>query len=231
MTLGKYTGTLMAMSLQSQKQQLVRDAIYDAAIELFAENGFDEVTVEEIAQAAGVSRRTFFRYFESKDDLLAQNVVNYGRSLSAAIRGCPKGASPLETIRETVLAIAKEVAAVPRIRQIIQIAQRSASARQAYRSRMTDAEDAVSEAFASRFRNTSKDDLKARLFAGLTFSMMNSAILSWYHGEYQDIALATRQALNLLTRMFGEDMLASESEQAPGTSRRTASSLARKSKR
>lgn len=221
----------MTKSLQSQKQQLVRDAIYDAAIELFADKGFDEVTVEEIAQAAGVSRRTFFRYFESKDDLLAQNVINYGKALSAAIAGCPKSASPLETIRETVMAIAKQAAAMPRTRQVIQIAQRSASARQAYRSRMTEAEDAVSEAFASRFRNTSKDDLKARLFAGLTFSIMSSAIFSWYHGEYQEIALASKQALNLLTRTFGEDLLAPEGEQAPAKSRRLISPGARNAKR
>lgn len=44
----------MTISFQSRKQQFVRDAIYDAAIGLFAEKGFDEVTVEEIARAAGV---------------------------------------------------------------------------------------------------------------------------------------------------------------------------------
>jgi AcrR family transcriptional regulator len=54
----------MVMStLQVRKQELVREAIWDAAANLFTEKGFDETTVEDIAAAAGVSRRTFFRYF------------------------------------------------------------------------------------------------------------------------------------------------------------------------
>src|SRR5437899_1533793 len=50
-------------TLQARKQRLVRDAIWDAAIDLFAQEGFDETTVDDIARAAGVSRRSFFRYF------------------------------------------------------------------------------------------------------------------------------------------------------------------------
>ena len=96
-------------TLQARKQQLVRDAIYDAAIDLFAVKGFDETTVEEVAQAAGVSRRSFFRYFASKDDLLAQNVVNFGSVLAATITACSPALTPLETVRETVLSVLKTI--------------------------------------------------------------------------------------------------------------------------
>lgn len=47
-------------SLQSRKQQFVRDAIFDAAVEKFAAEGFDDTTVEDVARAAGVSRASFF---------------------------------------------------------------------------------------------------------------------------------------------------------------------------
>lgn len=80
--------------LKSRKLQLVRDSINDAAVELFAAKGFSETTVEEIAKAAGVSRRTFFRYFTSKDDLLSQAVLALGTSLSAAIATSPAAYSP-----------------------------------------------------------------------------------------------------------------------------------------
>lgn len=51
-------------------QAAARAAVVAAALELFAENGFDQTSVEQIAQAAGVSRSTFFRQFGGKDDVV-----------------------------------------------------------------------------------------------------------------------------------------------------------------
>ena len=76
-------------TLHARKQQFVRDAIWDAATDLFAEKGFDETTVDDIAEAAGVSRRSFFRYFSSKSDLMAHGMVSYGAELSEAIELAP----------------------------------------------------------------------------------------------------------------------------------------------
>src|SRR5947208_17089191 len=76
-------------TLQTRKQDFVRDAIWTAALDLFAEKGFDETTVEDIVDAAGTSRRTFFRHFESKRDLMAQPVVSYGASITKAIDSSP----------------------------------------------------------------------------------------------------------------------------------------------
>jgi AcrR family transcriptional regulator len=221
----RYSGQGAAVSedsLQVRKQQLVRDAIYDAAIDLFAVKGFDETTVEEVAQAAGVSRRSFFRYFASKDDLLAQNVVNFGSVLGATITACSQALTPLETVRETVLSVLKQSVAQPRTRQIIEIAQRSASARQAHHSRMMEVEDVVAAAFAGRLKIASKDEMKPRLLSGLTLSVMNVAIISWFRGEYQDPSTAARQVFTQLTRIACEPTSSFESREDVVTLRRVA---------
>ena len=57
-------------ALQQRKRQLVKQEIAHAAWLLFAERGYEKATVEAIARAAGVSRRSFFRYFSSKEDVV-----------------------------------------------------------------------------------------------------------------------------------------------------------------
>ena len=58
------------LPLPERKRQLVRQEIARAAWLLFAERGYEDTTVEAIARAAGVSRRSFFRYFSSKEDVV-----------------------------------------------------------------------------------------------------------------------------------------------------------------
>jgi AcrR family transcriptional regulator len=188
-------------SLKSRKQQFVRDAIFDAAIETFAANGFDDTTVEDVARSAGVSRATFFRYFSSKDDLLAQNVMNYGTALTEAIKSCPPSFSPFQVMHETVLSIARQKVTHPRTLQVIDISLRSASALQAHGSRMIEVEERVAIAFAERIKGLSKDDLETRLLAAMTVSAMNVAIMSWYRGDYQDLSTAVEQVFSRFTQI------------------------------
>jgi AcrR family transcriptional regulator len=222
----------MAGSLQARKQELVRNAIYDAAIEIFSTKGFDETTVEEVAQAAGVSRRSFFRYFASKDDLLALSVVNYGQGLVSAVAACPASLGPMEVIRETVVSCAKYAASQPRTRQTVEIAVKSASARQAYQSRLMEVEDALAEAFAARIKNASRDDLKARMYASVTLLVMNLTIGAWFRQEYDDISTSYRQVFTGLTRLFDEmASVAPGSEGSSNSQKKSQGSAKRRSRR
>ncbi|WP_285485944.1 TetR/AcrR family transcriptional regulator [Amycolatopsis taiwanensis] len=60
----------MAMSLRDRKRARTRQALIDAATELFTRNGYDETTIADIAAAADIGARTFFSYFASKEELL-----------------------------------------------------------------------------------------------------------------------------------------------------------------
>lgn len=58
------------MDTESPKRSATRKALVDAAFVLFAERGFEDVTIDDITLAAGVSRRTFFRYYPSKEAIV-----------------------------------------------------------------------------------------------------------------------------------------------------------------
>ncbi len=71
-------------SLRERRRDDTLDEIAGLAIDLFGRRGFDEVTVEEIAEAVGISARTFFRYFPSKDDVLLHEFERVHRRLIRA---------------------------------------------------------------------------------------------------------------------------------------------------
>jgi len=181
--------------LKSRKQELVRNAILDAAIALFEKKGFDRTDVAEIAEAAGISKRSFFRYFATKDDLLARSVLEYGAVLVAAIRSAPRESTDLEVIHQTLLAgVHYNEQPEARARQLIAISTSHPTARQAYLSRKHLVEDAVAEAFASRARSARRDDLRVRLLAGITLALMNATIGAWFLGEEKTLEAAAKHA-------------------------------------
>ena len=89
--------------LRERKKQRTRDALLRAALELFTTRGYEETTVDEIAEAVDVSQRTFFRYFAGKED-----AVFFAQSIAEAhfvdtLRGRPPHEAPLEALRQAVL--------------------------------------------------------------------------------------------------------------------------------
>ena len=192
-------------SLQARKQELMRDAMWDAAIDLFAQKGFDETTADEIAQAAGVSRRSFFRYFSSKGELMGQGMVSYGAVLSEAIQACPSSFSLREILREVVLRVAQQSAAQPRTRKIMEIAAKYPAAREAQIARIAEVQERVAEAFATRCRTDSKETMTPHLLAGLTLSILGVAFRAWFeNGTRQDISVTVDQILKTLAGLVCE---------------------------
>jgi AcrR family transcriptional regulator len=188
-------------TLQKLKQQVVREAIWNAAIDLFTKQGFDETTVEDIAEAAGVSRRSFFRYFASKDDLMAQGMHTYGALLSEEIHACPSSLSPFEVLKRTTLEAAAKITSQPRTLQLIKIGEDSAAAREAEVSCMAAVENSVAQAFRRRCRISAKQDLKAKLLASLTLTILNLSIGQWAKNPRRDISPIILQALSELDQI------------------------------
>ena len=95
---------LPELPLRERKKQRTRQAISDAATALFAERGFDAVTIDEVAAAAEVSKKTIFNYFGSKEDLLFDEAEAAEARLLAAVRGREPGEPVLAAVRRYTLA-------------------------------------------------------------------------------------------------------------------------------
>jgi AcrR family transcriptional regulator len=87
------------VGLRELKKQRTRQVIADTAMRLFVERGFDAVTVSEVAEAAGVSEKTVFNYFPTKEDLFFDEAEAKEAALVAAIRGRAPGQSVLDALR------------------------------------------------------------------------------------------------------------------------------------
>src|SRR4029450_657862 len=188
-----------AVPLAARKQDFVRSAIWDAAIDLFAKRGFEETTIDEIARAAGVSTRTFFRYFASKGDLMGQGMHTYRTLLSDAVRQASSALSPMQVLRHTVHKVTSDAAAQPRTRQIVEIASASPAAREAQLARRAEVENALAESFAVRNRLEGDDDVSGRLLAPLTLAAVDVTFRVWSKTDGADIAAITDDVLDTLT--------------------------------
>src|SRR3984893_8251374 len=88
------------LGLRERKKQQTRDTIARVALELFAERGYDHTTLAEIADAADVSTRTIFAYFESKEDILFCDEPAFFEQLKQTLEQRPSGATTIDALRE-----------------------------------------------------------------------------------------------------------------------------------
>ena len=107
------------VGLRERKKQQTRQLIADSAHRLFADRGFDAVTVAQIARAANVSEVTVFNYFPTKEDLFFGGMQFFEETLLDAVRTRAPGESVLEAFRRPVLAGFPVLAAEQRIRSIV----------------------------------------------------------------------------------------------------------------
>jgi AcrR family transcriptional regulator len=94
----------VADSLQDKRRRFVANEIARTALRLFAEKGFDEVTIDEIAAEAGMSSRTFFRYYATKEDVVLQYQRRTQERLLSALGRRPAEEGPVTALREAYLA-------------------------------------------------------------------------------------------------------------------------------
>jgi AcrR family transcriptional regulator len=85
------------IGLRERKRERTREEIRQAALELFDRHGFDDTTIEQIADAADVGRRTFFRYFPTKQSVLFADAEEKAAQLAEAFAAQPLDQHPVRS--------------------------------------------------------------------------------------------------------------------------------------
>ncbi|MGY8635947.1 TetR family transcriptional regulator [Bradyrhizobium sp. 14AA] len=166
-----------AAGLRERKRQATRERLTRAAMALFLERGFEATTIDDIAAAADVSRRSFFHYFASKEDVVAAWQENAASALVAEVVARPAGESMLTAAENAIAATVKrldpaEAAAMSRLK-------RDNPALQARdQLKYEKIERALADGLAQRASNKS-DRLKARLVAMIATGAMRVGGESW----------------------------------------------------
>jgi AcrR family transcriptional regulator len=86
--------------LRARKKARTHDTIAEAAIALFLARGFDEVSINDVAAAAEVSKPTLFRYFPTKEDLVLHRFADHQGEAARVVAGRSAGAEPITALHE-----------------------------------------------------------------------------------------------------------------------------------
>jgi len=173
--------------LRERKKQKTRWAIQEHALRLFAQQGYDETTVEQIAAAAEISPSTFFRYFKTKEDVVTQD--QYDPLLVELFAEEPRDRTPLAALRDIMRKVFAQMP--PSEREKIAERTKLIMSVPALRARTYENLVGTIEMIAGmvgRRLGRKPDDLAVRTFAGAVVGALIAALLAWTeHGCREDL--------------------------------------------
>jgi AcrR family transcriptional regulator len=190
----------MEVSLRERKKAATRRQLMTVALRLFDTQGFDNTTVEQIAAAADVAPRTFFRYFPTKVDVLFGDHDELVALLRQTLATRSDDEPIIDAVRRATLDGISKVVADPSLFLTRSRLATSVPAAHAH-SRYLDAEyeDVIAEAVAASRQTDPVTDLQARVIARAAWSATRAARDIWVESDAKrDPRTLVNQAFDLL---------------------------------
>ena len=177
-----------------------RGRLGKAAMELYAERGFDQTTVADIAERAGLTKRTFFRHYADKRDVLFSGAEALLKLVTRAVAEAPPELPAFEAVTAGLGAAAEMFQEAPelvRVRQGIIAAHLELQERELVKLAM------LAQAVAETLRERGVDEWSARLTAETGIAAFRVAFAQWVQGpEERDLTQVTREVLRNLAATF-----------------------------
>lgn len=181
------SSTTVPVGLRERNKLRRRQQITEAALRLFAARGFDGVTIEEIADAADVSRRTFFRYFARKEDVIVAWKQQMADELRAALAERADDESPLDAAHGALATVVAGYADQPELTLgLMRLFEGGPKLHDG-----ADYEDwdvVLADGIARRMNLDAARDSTPRLIATVGFAVLTATIETWAaNGGKQDL--------------------------------------------
>ena len=159
-----------------------RGRLEQAALDLYVERGFEQTTVAEIAERAGLTERTFFRYFADKREVLFAGAGTLRELMVGALAGAPTSAAPIEAVAaalETAGALLQERREYSRQRQAVIAANAGLQERELIKLA------SLASALAEALRQRGVTEPAASLTAEAGIAVFKIAFERWHSGTGQ----------------------------------------------
>jgi AcrR family transcriptional regulator len=188
--------------LRERKRRETSERIIEKGLKLFVKKGYDATTLDAIAEAAGISRRTFFYYFKSKEDLLlAAHDSGFREALRPAMLEEPSDQAPLDAVRNCLIKIASRYETRESV--IYDHLMQSTEALRARKEAVfVEAEQILLEAMCELWPSPGRRD-GLRLVAMVAMGTLRLALDKWKQNDAaQPLAYYIRQSFTLLSKQF-----------------------------
>lgn len=188
--------------LRERNREERHQRIRSAALDAFSDRGFDQVTVEEIAELARVSKSTLFRYFPTKEDLLVADDGHRVDDLRAFFLARPGDEPVTDSLKAAIVAFAAgyQDDAADQLRRFTVIRSTPALASRVL-EQQSRLEEALAAVVASRLRPRADAQFRAKLLAATAMAVLRVAMKEWLLGTpHQDLAHLVSTGLDKLAK-------------------------------
>ncbi|MEU4659980.1 TetR family transcriptional regulator [Streptomyces sp. NPDC023723] len=183
----------------------MREALVAAAFRLFVERGYEQTTVDDIVALAGVGRRSFFRYFPSKEDVVFPDHERCLADMTAFLDASPADAEPVRRVCDAARLVLRMYAENPSFSvQRYRLTKRVSGLRAYELSVVWRYERALAAYLRGRFAGRPDGTLRADVIAAAVVAAHNNALRGWLRSDgVDDAGAAVDHALGYVQTAFG----------------------------
>ena len=168
--------------VRERTRRAVRGELAQLAMDLFVENGYDETTIDDLAAAAGMSKRTFFRYFASKEELVMGKYEFFGQQLAEDLAARPVDEPLWVSLRQIFGRVADHVENDARRAESVameKIVRDHPTLNASYLERVSRMQELVLDEVRARTGRSDPADPRTAAIVGAAFSCLIAAWSTW----------------------------------------------------